>query len=195
MLTFLDKFICVYVQYQKPEHLCGPHNTFHAEETTTMTDRRLRQHFASAATQKDPRPTVNEQPLGMLNELDANNGCATPAWRQSHVTKTMWPPQAGTLKFLRTHGQQLVCVRYRQDANGLCRSTTIELVVDSALVNSLKARGQWFEVPIAFEEVELRSQAKKLGAKWLPERRVWQLSGRAVQKLKLTARARRVQQT
>ena len=158
-----------------------------------MTNRRLQQHFASAATQRNPRPTPNEQPLGMQIETEANNGCAAPAWRQSHVTKTLWPPQAGTVKFLHVHGQQLVCVRYRQDANGLCRSTTIELVVDSALVNSLKARGQIFEVPIAFEEVELRSQAKKLGAKWLSERRVWQLSGCAVQKLKLTARARRVQ--
>jgi hypothetical protein len=103
----------------------------------------------------------------------------------------MWPPKPGTLKYAAQHGTSLVCVRYRQDANGLHRYTTIELLVDAAPVNSLKAKHQQVEVAIAYEEVELRARARAVGAKWNPDRRTWELSGLAVQQLELTHRARR----
>jgi hypothetical protein len=116
---------------------------------------------------------------------------APPDYRNCRVAKTMWPPRAGTVQFLDLHGPQLVCVRYRHDANGLRRYTTIELLVDAAWIKSQKARKQVFDVPIAYEEEELRALAKQLGAKWAPERRMWELSGRAVQRLDLAHRARR----
>lgn len=103
----------------------------------------------------------------------------------------MWPPRPGTVRYAARHGPRLVCVRYRQDATGLHRYTTIELAVDSAPVKSSKARRQRLEVAIAFEEVDLRTRARHLGAKWNPDRRVWELSGHAVQQLDLTHRARR----
>lgn len=110
--------------------------------------------------------------------------------RASHVTKTLWPGQAGTLKLLQQQGACLVCVRYRHDPNGLRRYTTIELVVDSAIVKSSKARRQIFDVAIGFEEESLRKLAKKHGAKWSPERKMWALPGQAVQALGLTHRAK-----
>ncbi len=116
-------------------------------------------------------------------------------WRESHVTKTMWPPQPGTVRFMTEHGPQLVCVRYRQDANGLRRYTTIEIAVDQAMVTSAKAKRQKLEVAIAYEEVELRAMARQLGAKWNAQKRTWELSGDAVQRLKLTNRARRSNST
>ena len=108
----------------------------------------------------------------------------------SHVTKTLWPGQAGTLKLMHLHGTPLVCVRYRRDANGLRRYTTVEIVVDTAIVKSDKAKRQMFDVAIAFEEQSLRTLAKKHGAKWSPERKMWTLSGQAVQALNLVHRAR-----
>lgn len=114
-----------------------------------------------------------------------------PAWRTTRVTKTMWPPSGGTVQFTALHGPELVCVRYRQDGHGLYRYTTIELIVDAAPVSSTKARTQRLQVPIAYEEVELRAQARSLGAKWLPDRRIWELSGHAIQELNLAHRLRR----
>ena len=110
--------------------------------------------------------------------------------RDSHVTKTLWPGQAGTLKLMHQHGTQLVCVRYRRDANGLRRYTTVEIVVDSDIVKSDKAKRQMFDVAIAFEEQSLRTLVKKHGAKWSPERKMWALSGQTVQTLNLVHRAR-----
>ena len=118
-------------------------------------------------------------------------GTAPPPWRTTRVTKTMWPPNAGTVQFAALHGHELVCVRYRQDSHGLYRYTTLELVVDAAPLTSTKARTQRLQVAIAYQEVELRAQARKLGAKWLPEQRTWELSGRAVQELNLACRINR----
>lgn len=121
-------------------------------------------------------------------ELRVNRGTAPAAG--THVTKTLWPPQAGTLKYAERHAGQLVCVRYRQDPNGLCRHTTVELVVDTAWVQSPKACQRRVEVDIAFEETELRALARAQGARWDPERRTWTMTGAAAQLLDLAHRAR-----
>lgn len=121
----------------------------------------------------------------------AAHAISLPVWRTTRVTKTMWPPKGGTVQFTALYGPDLVCVRYRQDAHGLYRYTTIELIVDAAPLSSAKARTQRLQVPIAYEEVELRAQARSLGAKWLPDLRMWELSGQAVQALDLAERVRR----
>ena len=46
------------------------------------------------------------------------------------VSKEFLPGQPGTLKLSRKYGDTLICVRYRVDAEGLHRYTTVELVVD-----------------------------------------------------------------
>jgi len=135
-------------------------------------------------------PETQGRPPQPTNAREAVTG-AVDAWQGSRVTKTMWPPQPGTVRFTQEHGPRLVCVRYRQDANGLRRYTTIELIVDKALVNSPKARRQKLEVAIAYEEVELRAMARELGAQWNPRKRVWELTGDVAQRLRLTHRAKR----
>jgi hypothetical protein len=121
-----------------------------------------------------------------------NGGPASPGnWRDTHVTKTLRPPQGGTLRHSTQHGGQLVCVRYRQAANSLYRCTTVELVVDSAAVDSHRARKQRLHAAIAFDELALRAAAKRLGAKWIPECKVWELWGAATRRLDLNRRARR----
>jgi hypothetical protein len=114
-----------------------------------------------------------------------------PTWAQMRVTKTLWPPSAGTRRLQADHGAPLVCVRYRMDPAGLRRYTTVELVIDDALVGGKQVDRRVFEVAIAYEEQDLRARAKSLGAKWIPERRLWRLTGAAVKQLDLTTRASR----
>jgi hypothetical protein len=51
----------------------------------------------------------------------------TPA-ATSVVRKTMRPGQSGTVRFVRDWGNRLVCVRYRFDASGGVRYTTVEIM-------------------------------------------------------------------
>ena len=52
----------------------------------------------------------------MWNDPEAGDNKLMHATR---VTKTLWPPAAGTAQISGRYAQDLVCVRYRQDANGL----------------------------------------------------------------------------
>lgn len=60
---------------------------------------------------------------------------------QLRVTKTLEPHQPGAIRLAREYGDALPCVRYRQDANGLTRYTTVELIVIRAAVAS---RHHWW---------------------------------------------------
>jgi hypothetical protein len=46
--------------------------------------------------------------------------------------RTLAPGQKGTKKLLREYGAQLVCVRYRYDAERRLRFTTVELIVEQS---------------------------------------------------------------
>ncbi|WP_425258506.1 DUF5710 domain-containing protein [Rubrivivax sp. RP6-9] len=112
------------------------------------------------------------------------------AGRNTHVTKTLWPPQGGTVQCLAEHGLRLVCVRYRQDAHRLCRFTTVELVVDAAWLPQTRLRRHRLEVDLGYDEVELRRWAQALGARWDPDQRIWYVSAEAAQTLHLAHRIR-----
>jgi len=61
-------------------------------------------------------------------ETASNPGAAT------RVTRSLRPGQPGTLKLMRLYGRGLLCVRYREDARGQTRYTTVEIVVDQSPV-------------------------------------------------------------
>jgi hypothetical protein len=106
----------------------------------------------------------------------------------SNVRRVIRPGQPGTIKLQRRFGSALQAVRYRYDATGLYRYTTVELLVEQAPVTrgrSLQAR---FAVRIGFHEERLRAQVRQQGGKWHAAARVWILSGRAVQALNLAHR-------
>ncbi|NRF67842.1 hypothetical protein HLB44_12685 [Aquincola sp. S2] len=86
--------------------------------------------------------------------------------RGTRVVKTLWPPQAGTIKLSRRYGAALLCVRYRHDATGLRRYTTVELIVDEAPVTGPGVDRRIFAVRIGRLENELQATARALGAKW-----------------------------
>lgn len=105
--------------------------------------------------------------------------------------RTLKPGDPGTQKFLRRYGDDLVCVRYRYDADNGKRITTVELIVES---------GQWQKNPnriphnktvrvrVAYRETELRKLVKHAGGKWNGEDRVWELPYAEVKQLGLTKR-------
>lgn len=106
----------------------------------------------------------------------------------TRVTRSLKPGQPGTLKLLRIHGPGLVCVRYREDAQGKTRYTTVEIVVDeSPTVRRLSDRTMLL-VRIAWGEAELAVQAKAMGARWTPSLRLWRMSYKAVKTLGLSHR-------
>jgi len=86
------------------------------------------------------------------------------------------PGQKGTKSLAEKYGDDLVCVRFRYDAELKQRLKTVELIVErvdweppaspytaSSLV-TLKIEGY---------ETELRAKAKAAGAKWNPEKQLW----------------------
>ena len=111
-----------------------------------------------------------------------------PVWERTRVVKKLSATQAGARKLAHRYGDDLVCVRYRHDADGLRRYTTVELVVDSGPVMPRKGNpARMVEIRIGIGEKELRREAMKLGAVWDPGARVWRMPRAAANKLGFTA--------
>jgi hypothetical protein len=92
--------------------------------------------------------------------------------------RTLAPGQKGTKKLLREYGAQLVCVRYRYDAERRLRFTTVELIVEQSPWSPLPARitdGTVVGVRVGVNEVALQRRIKQTGGKWNPVARVWEM--------------------
>jgi hypothetical protein len=92
--------------------------------------------------------------------------------------RTLAPGQKGTKKLLREYGAQLVCVRYRYDAERRLRFTTVELIVEHSPRSPLPARianGTVVGVRVGVNEVALQRRIKQTGGKWNPVARVWEM--------------------
>lgn len=83
------------------------------------------------------------------------------------------------------HGDQLVCVRYRQDAEAGRRYTTVELVVDEGPMPIDKRTPSVVFVRVAYDDLALRQTITKHGGIWDPKLRVWRLRQDAVLALQL----------
>lgn len=96
------------------------------------------------------------------------------------IRLTRRPGQAGTKKLVERYGERLVCVRYRYDAAFGRRLKTVELVVDSApwtprVRAPRRSHDDIVAVRISWRETDLRERAKRLGAIWRPEQRLWEM--------------------
>jgi hypothetical protein len=88
------------------------------------------------------------------------------------------PGQKGTKQLAALYGDRLVCVRYRYDAQLQKRYKTVELVVAERDWIPRRPRfggEQLVGVRIAFAERTIRDRAKQAGARWNPDRKVWQM--------------------
>ena len=113
------------------------------------------------------------------------------------VIKKMQPGQPGTKRYTSQYGESLVCVRYRRDAANSRRITTVELIVDDGLYHPdtrpisktlLPNPNRNVYVRVGYEETWLRMQIKVVGARWVAEKKLWQMRYREVHKLGITDR-------
>ena len=106
----------------------------------------------------------------------------------THVVKRMSPTQPGALKLARRYGDALVCVRYRHDAQGQHRYTTVELVVDDAPVKGTANLDEIVSVFLPFSDAHRRQLVLNHGASWNAKSRLWSMSRRIAKKLRLAGR-------
>jgi hypothetical protein len=91
----------------------------------------------------------------MAKTQQAGTRSATDA-EPRHAAKKIKPNQRGAIKLSRTHGEALVCVRYRENEDDAERQTTVEQMADRAKL--AKQPEQWvvdqrkFRQPIAPSE-------------------------------------------
>ena len=106
--------------------------------------------------------------------------------RPGTVGQTLKPGQSGTHKWLHQHGEQLLMVRYRYDADRKIRQTTVELLVDET--PWIPPREKTVLVEISWEETSLRELVKRAGGKWIPEARRWEITIETAKRLGLENR-------
>jgi hypothetical protein len=101
------------------------------------------------------------------------------------VRRTLRPGDPGTRKLLDRFGDQLVCVRYRYDADTDFRVTTVELVVDTGFVAPRRPQRprpkaanphEPVHLRIGYDELDLRLRVREVGGRWLRDRKVWEIS-------------------
>lgn len=113
------------------------------------------------------------------------NGPSSPPLR---VAKKLAPTQPGALKLARRYGAALVCVRYRLDAAGTHRYTTVELIVERAPVAKRVNPQSIVGVRIGYHEAALQTAAKANGATWDRPAKLWRMTHGAAVELGLRER-------
>ena len=111
-------------------------------------------------------------------------------WQTTHVVKTLWPPQPGTIQLRRVYGWQLICVRYRRDITQCYRYTTVELVVDHSPIKHRPVRRKLVDIPAEALGRDLLANLRALGGTWHAEKRVWQVDRRTAKGLGLLRKTR-----
>ncbi len=104
---------------------------------------------------------------------------------QTRILKKLEPGQDGTKKLVRQFGEQLVCVRYRQDRPAGRRYTTVEIVVDAGPMPEDQRSRRALLVRLRPMETELRRAVVNAGGLWDPRQRAWQLKKSVIQRLGL----------
>ncbi len=108
------------------------------------------------------------------------------------ITKNVRRPgQAGTLKYMRLYGEDLVCVRYKYDYKRRKRYKTVELIIDQSEWSP--RRGDTYPhrrvyVQLDKPEIELRKKVKAAGGIWNGYKKLWKVSLQAVWDLDLEDR-------
>lgn len=105
------------------------------------------------------------------------------AWR---VAKKIKPQQRGAIKLARVHGNSLLCVRYRENADGTERLTTVELLVDRVVIQKRDDPVVSFKVKP--QELDLRRAVQDKGGQYDGSTRMWKLPRSEVIRLGLRTR-------
>ena len=106
----------------------------------------------------------------------------------SLVTKRLAPGAAGTRRLQQRYGKDLVCVRYREAADGSARFTTVEVVIERRPAAKRQTEATEQLVRIGFAETDLRQKVKAAGGQWDAKLKLWRVPTPTVRALKLENR-------
>lgn len=110
----------------------------------------------------------------------------TAPQRRSNIVKKLHPDQKGTRRLTERFGDRLVCVRYRTDPESGRRFTTVEIVVEERSPTPPEPSHQL--VRVGWKETQLRDAIKASGGIWMPDMKLWKVSGSTIRRLKLKKR-------
>ena len=85
------------------------------------------------------------------------------------------PGQRGTKQLLEQYGEQLVCVRYRYDAQRKKRYKTVELIIDVIDWEPPRRPDSIVQIEVAFEETQIQDMVRAAGGSWNRPKHVWEL--------------------
>ena len=103
-----------------------------------------------------------------------------------HVEKKIKPSERGAIKIARAYGNELLCVRYRDNHYGTERLTTVELVVERVVIQ--KRDDPLVSFKIKSDEIELQQLAQSKGAKYDRKNFMWKLARSEVLRMGLRSR-------
>jgi len=115
------------------------------------------------------------------------------------VTRKIKPGENGSKRYLRTYGDRLICVRYRNDHANQKNLVTVELIVaehphpagNHELFDAMYPHpNRWVMLRIDYEEKQLQGEIRQRGGKWIKSKQLWSVPYRIVQELKLEDRMR-----
>ncbi len=87
--------------------------------------------------------------------------------------------------------ERLVCVRYRDDAEGQRKITTVEIVMEERPWHPAPKRipdDTLLSLRVEYGEVEIGKAVRAAGGEWYPDQKVWKLPHKAIAALGLTDR-------
>ncbi len=98
--------------------------------------------------------------------------------------------KSGTKKMLEKYGEDLVCVRYKYDAEKNIKYKTIELIVDQGIwTPGIRIRNNKIVgLRIQYGETDIRRDIKACGGTWDREKKLWLVTYGKVKELGLTGR-------
>jgi hypothetical protein len=98
------------------------------------------------------------------------------------------PGQKGTKRLVEQYGKSLLCVRYRYDQKRGVRLKTVEIVVEERSVPTRYKDDDVVPVSVAFDEMVLREQLRKMRGKWDSQLKVWFVPYRLIHGTELESR-------
>ncbi|MFQ6112683.1 MAG: hypothetical protein ACE5NG_01200 [bacterium] len=107
------------------------------------------------------------------------------------IKRVVKPGQPGTKKLTERYGDNMICVRYRYDAENKRVLKTIELIIENMPWQPHSERipkNKIVNLRVAANEIELRKRVKAAGGKWHPGKQVWQLAYKDILNLGLKER-------
>lgn len=122
------------------------------------------------------RETATPPSTSIVRDRFTTFAAMKPERVHHRVLKTLAPTDRGAIGLARHYGDALICVRYRTDANGKFRHTTVELLVQTAPIRprALKIVG----IKTEPHERYLHSMIKTAGGTWDAKARLWHLPRR-----------------